>query len=227
MKNKFFIILLSSSASIFLKAQNVGINTNTPTRTVDVNGNLRITELQNRTNNSNYNYLLSANKINGNIDYINISSLLQSEKNNMEVSRTIYNGSTADNTKECSCGDITFRFNGANSEIKLSNETVFASNGVNNLNLSYGIKRFTGNSYGYQNKTNVAFTNNNPALASYYNKYRNLDDTAFDTNNSIRVYTIVLPKQGNLYKLTLSRLQNTSTTVNFALICEKFYVQEL
>ncbi|MGV4413702.1 hypothetical protein [Chryseobacterium sp. T1] len=228
MKNRYFIGLFSLATFIFAKSQNIGIATDSPTRTVDVNGNIIITDLKDKTNVAGYNNLLTASKANGNVDYIKTTALIQSELNNMAVIRVLYNATAADSSKECACGDVVFRFNGENAEFKLLTDTVFKTNNVTNFSVSYGIKRFINNSYSYDNKTNVVFVNDNSAANTYYNKYRLLDDTVFNSdNNTVRIYTIVLPKQGNLYKLTLSRLRNTSTLTNYALICEKFYVKEI
>lgn len=206
-------------------AQNVGIDTSSPTRTLDINGNLRITNLQDKSNTPGTDFLLAANRQNGNVDYIDLKSLQQSNKNNMEVARSIYNATAADISKECSCGDIVVRFNGLKAEFKLKTTDVFTSNNVNSFNLSYGIKKFAGTAYSYADKTGVNFQTTTPTGATYYNKFRNLDDNDFG-NSTIGIYTLVLPKQANLYRITLSRFNNTSTITTFGLICEKFYLQD-
>ncbi|MBQ0152165.1 MAG: hypothetical protein KBS61_04660, partial [Chryseobacterium sp.] len=59
---------------------------------------------------------------------------------------------------------------------------------------------------------------------------KSMDATDFTADNTISVYTIVLPKQSNLYRLTVSTLKNSNSTTNtniYSLICEKFYTQSL
>lgn len=228
MKYKYLFSIFSLLIITLGQAQRVGINTENPSRTLEVNGNVRVTDLKTKTNVAGFENLLSANKNNGNVDYIEMPSLLQSDKNNMEVSRVLYNATAPDINKVCGCGDMSIRFNGASAEFRLDNDNVFKSNkAITSFNLSYGIKRFTDDTYSYANKTNVTFSNTNATAADYYTKYRKLDDTTFSTSNTIRIYTIVLPKQGNLYRLTLTRLLNASGITNYGIICEKFYVQEI
>lgn len=223
MKKGFFF--LSVFFTLLYKGQRVGINIKDPQRTLDVNGNLRVTNIVDKSTIAGTDHLIAANRQNGNVDYIDVKSLQQSGKNNMEVGRSIYNATTADANKECNCGDIIVRFNGNKAEFKLKTTDVFTSNGETNFNLSYGIKRFSGSSYSYVNKTNVAFQNVNNQALDYYNKYRNLDDIDF-TDSMIGIYTLVLPKQDDLYRITMGRFSNSSTTRTYSLICEKFYLQD-
>ncbi|WP_300675396.1 hypothetical protein [Soonwooa sp.] len=225
MKKKFLTISFAA-LSILSLAQNVGINTNTPQRRLDINGNLKVTRLADKSKDMNSGFLLAADRNTGNVDFIDINALQQTSRNNMEVGRSIYNAAAPDINKECSCGEIVLRFNGTNAEFKLKSEEVFTSNNnASDFKISYGIKRFTGSAYTYENKTDVSFTRNNPALTSHYDKFRAIDDTSFSADNSIRIYTLVLPKQANLYRITLSRFNNTATQKTYSLICEKFYLQ--
>ena len=52
----------------------VGINTNNPERALDINGNLKIRELTNKTSDSNYNRILITDN-EGNIEAVDRSSL--------------------------------------------------------------------------------------------------------------------------------------------------------
>lgn len=201
--------------------QNVGINTENPTRKLDVNGNLRLATLPDVTNDSNFPKIMAVNKDNGNVDHITASSFMQSDVNNVEVKRSIYLAPTPDDTKECSCGDMTFRINNSNiAEFKLNSNAIFNSINSTAFELDYGIKRWTSTYYNYFNDT-VNFT-----LANY-STYQTLDPELFNSNNTVRIYTIILPKQNNLYRLTLTRLANTDSNHTFSLICEKFYIQTL
>lgn len=222
-------IYLSSSIVLltnFLYAQNVGINIEEPERVLDINGSLRVTKMIDKSNNVTSEKLLAVNRDNGNVDYIDISALQQSNKNNMEISRIIYNATDADINKECECGEISMRFNNQLAEFKLKSKEIFESNNFSEFNLVYGIKRFKGTSYEYKNKSAVKFQITNPSLSTFYNKYQLLDGDVFE-NNTIRIYTIVFPKQANMYRLTLSRFNNSDVKKTFGLICEKFYLQNV
>ncbi len=203
------------------QSQNVGINTENPTRKLDVNGDVRVTALPNVSGNANYPMILSADRNNGNVDDVTAESFMQSDVNNVEVKRSIYNAAAADDNRECSCGNMTFRINSSNlAEIKLNSDNIFMSLNTTAFELDYGIKRWTSTYYNYFNDT-VNFTTSN------YSTYQMLDPEYFNSNNTIRIYTIILPKQNNLYRLTLSKLVNTPTNNTFSLICEKFYIQNL
>ncbi|MBP2615020.1 hypothetical protein [Chryseobacterium jejuense] len=223
MRNILFLVI-GLNGLVMAQDQKFGIDTNMPTRKLDINGDLRVTSTNDVTNNASYDRIVTGSNATGNIDYINISAIAQSETNNVEVKRLVYNSPLPDETKECSCGDITFRINNLDTaEIKLNSLTTFVTNGnITNFNLGYGIKRWINDSYNFVNRT-IAFTDLN------YSTYQSLDPAIFTTgpNYTIRIYTIVPPKQNNLYRLTLSRISNTSTNFTYGLICEKFYIQTL
>lgn len=223
MRNILFLVI-GFNGLVMAQDQKFGIDTNIPTRKLDINGDVRISTTNDVTNNASYDRIVTGHNATGNIDYINISAIAQSETNNVEVKRVVYNSSLPDESKECSCGDITFRINNLDTaEIKLNSLTTFVTNGnISNFNLGYGIKRWINNSYNFVNRT-IAFTDLN------YSTYQSLDPAIFTTgpNYTVRIYTIVPPKQNNLYRLTLSRISNTSTNFTYGLICEKFYIQIL
>lgn len=204
-------------------AQNVGIKTQSPERNLDVNGNLKVSTLTNKTSDGLYRKILTANVDNGDVDYISFPSINQNEIRNVEISRSIYLGSTPNNSKECSCGDITFYLNTNNTAyFKLRNTKVFTSNNsASSISLAYGLKRWIGTEYQYSDIYNKTFTSTN------YNTYQTLDNITFSTNTTTRIYTIVLPNQNNMYRLTASVLKNTSTLNIYSLICEKFYTQSI
>ena len=223
MKNIFLFIFSICFASISAQNQNVGIDTENPSRKLDVNGNLRVTTTNTVTNSASYDRIVTVNNTTGDVDYINIHSVPQTNTNNVEVRRSIYNAAVPDNTKECSCGDITFRINNSNTaEFKFNSATMFVTNSnATSINIGYGIKRWVDNTYNFVNR-NVIFTNAN------FSTYQTLDTTLFSSaSGSVRIYTIVPPKQNSLYRITLTRVSNTSTLFTYSLICEKFYVQSI
>lgn len=227
MKKYLFTIILTSSL-ISAQNTNVGIDTNAPTRKLDVNGNMRVTTGATVTNNSSYDRIVTANNSTGDIDYITLPAIFQTATNNVEVRRSVYLATGAVTANECNCGDMTFRINNNNTpEFKLNSTTIFATNGnITTFDLGFGIKRWSNNAYSYANRT-VTFTTTN------YATYQTLDATVFPTTNdaagnTVRIYTIIPPKQNQLYRLTLSRTNNNNTTTYaYSLICERFYMQTL
>lgn len=222
------LLLISILYTGLFSAQNVGIGTDTPTRKLDVNGDLRIRSANVVTGNTNYNRIIAADKNTGNVDYVTVSSIPQDETNNVEVKRSIYLATTPITANECNCGDMTFRLNNNGTpEFKLNSTTIFlTNNNITTFDLGYGIKRWSGSSYNYKNRF-VTFTTSN------YSTYQVLDDVAISTavtseGNTVRVYTIIPPKQNNLYKVTVSRTNNNNTsTFAYGVICERFYMQSL
>ncbi|KFC19656.1 hypothetical protein [Chryseobacterium sp. FH1] len=221
MKKTIILLIVLSGMSAFSQTQNVGINTDNPERKLHVNGDLRVTSLPDVTGDNAYPKILSVNKNNGDVDHISTSAFMQSDVNNVEVKRNVYISTTPDNAKECSCGDMTFRINSNNTaEFKLNSTATFTTNNITEFELDYGIKRWTSTYYNYFNDT-VTFTADN------YAQYHILDPDGFDSNDTVRIYTLILPRQNNLYRLTLSRLANSAVNHTFSLICEKFYIQSL
>ena len=222
-----------------LSFSQVGIGTETPTRTLDINGNLRIRELDNKTTSgdASYSHLLSAkdddkdasNNIiskHGELGKVSFTSLLQSSSNNLEVKRVIYQGDV-DKTQECSCGILSIFLDqsAATSQqiypfVRLNYLSIFDNNNTDSFGLNYGQKKYIDTSYIYDNH-NITFDK-----TGGIEPYNKLDDLKFD-GNTIRIYTIILPGGNNLYRLTISRFLTNPTTYINSLICEKFYVQQI
>lgn len=229
---KKYIFILLAPYWFYSQNTNVGINTSTPTRKLDINGNLRITTATDVTpvseNAATHKRVLVAESTTGDIDYITIPAIAKSGDDNVEVRRIIYNSTTPVTANTCNCGDITFRINNTNNlaEFNLNSTTVFTSNSVTSFDLNYGIKRWTDASYSYENRGAVTLNTAN------YTTYQSLDTTVFPTSNNaagntIRIYTFSLPKQNHLYRITLSRIHNSGTNYTYGLVCEKFYMTNL
>lgn len=230
MRNKYTILTFILISSKFF-AQNIGIGTTTPTRNLDINGNLKVTKTADKTNDTNFKYLLATDKNTGNLDFITIPALDQNESKNVEISRNIYIQNSPLDSETCSCGEISFYIKNSDNKtyFKLNSLKSFeiASEGestpVNTITLGYGVKKWIGTNYTYSDITGKVFTTSNFA------NYQEIEAASFILTDAsdIRVYTIVLPKQHNLYRLTISKLSNTPTIKQFSLICEKFYIKEI
>lgn len=222
-KNIFFIL---SILSLTIHAQNVGINTTEPKRNLDINGNLKVSVMSDKSNLEEYSELLVAEKDNGNIDKIKIPALDQSETKNVEVVRNIYLGTSANNEKECSCGEITFKIDNTNTaKIKLNSTTPLTSIGATSFTFGFGVKQWANQAYSYYDRKGATALN---FSTSNYSTYQSLDvNNAFNNSNVIKIFTLILPAQNDLYRLTISRLKNTENIDIFTLICEKFYTQTI
>ena len=237
-----YIILPLIFLSIDIDAQNVGIGTTTPQRALDLKGNLKVRSLENKTDDTNYKMIVAKNSETGEVDKITFPSLNQNETKNIEVSKSIYFANSPDDNKKCSCGDITFYIKNSDNKayIKFNNVNPFnfLSTTTNNFTVGYGVKAFnfyndaTAESiYNYRNITDITFNR------ATYNSDVAMDPVAYPTTvsspgsttvvSTIRTYTISLPKDNYLYKLTLAKQRVSSSQHQYSLICEKFYVQAL
>ena len=223
------VVLLFILATKLFYSQNVGIDTSIPIRTLDINGDLKIKTTNLVTGNTNYTKIVSANKNTEEVDYLGIFSVnALDDKNNVDVKRSLYLAAAPVTANECQCGDFTFRLNTSGfPEFRLNSNTVFlTNNNISSFKLGYGVKRWTGNSYNYVNRS-VDFT------SSDYLTYHSLDDLSFPTTddasgNTIRIYTIVPPKQNKLYKVTILRNKNSNNNVYlYGIVCERFFMQSI
>ncbi|WP_143745952.1 hypothetical protein [Epilithonimonas bovis] len=113
---KLLIVLCACFSFCKTNAQ-VGINTQLPTRKLDVNGNVRIEALTNKSDYASYDRILVTDN-DGNIDYASKESLLPSSNPNnsdKESYSQIYNQtvSNGDPTKVLKCGKFYFSFSNA------------------------------------------------------------------------------------------------------------------
>ncbi|MBO6213618.1 hypothetical protein [Algoriella sp.] len=220
MKNNFILLSCFIFFSGILSAQ-VGINTANPKRTLDVEGNLRVRELTDKSQAPSYNKILVVNP-DGNIDYINKQDL-QPVKDEFtadkQVLNNIYSTTTgkADDTKFVSCGkfDFAFRNIGANTNIQYRLKNTPTSNVTVYITLE---QNYSSNGYQFQvptaGKTFTSTTNNFGDLPTY---------GANIVNSELNVLYLLYPGESNLYRLTFYRLdQTTPKTNDFVTVCEKF-----
>lgn len=76
MKKKFRLLCLILLFSLSAHSQQVGINTATPTKTLDINGSVRIRSTSDKSSDTNYDKVIVTD-INGNVDHVTKSSLNQ------------------------------------------------------------------------------------------------------------------------------------------------------
>ena len=220
MKNNFILLSCFIFFSGILSAQ-VGINTANLKRTLDVEGNLRVRELTDKSQAPSYNKILVVNP-DGNIDYINKQDL-QPVKDEFtadkQVLNNIYSTTTgkADDTKFVSCGkfDFAFRNIGANTNIQYRLKNTPTSDVTVYITLE---QNYSSNGYQFQvptaGKTFTSTTNNFGDLPTY---------GANIVNSELNVLYLLYPGESNLYRLTFYRLdQTTPKTNDFVTVCEKF-----
>lgn len=200
----------------------VGINTENNRGTLDLNGNLRVEVLENKTGDNSYQKLLSTNETNQ-INVIDFSAVKKVNRDET-TSKLIYNAVDVDNTKEISCSNLTFKLDGANPKVYMKLNNWYPSNPISTINIQYGVKHWgnvegQSNGYIYKNLTKT-FTNTN------FSKFQVIDERILNTG-SIFIFHIVLPGQGDLYRVTASRLKNTEKQSNYSVVCEYFYKTDI
>lgn len=98
MKNLIYMLVLLVSSNVLSQ---VGVNTQNPTRDLDINGNLRIANTTLKTEESNYNKVLVTDK-NGNVDYWDKNKLLaKMEELPIEVKKLYFSNAPDPKKKNC------------------------------------------------------------------------------------------------------------------------------
>ncbi len=228
------IILLAIvlfQGSILAQTGKVGINTNTPQRTLDINGSVRVRTLANQSENANYDKVLIADQ-NGNVDHLLRSDFLplsdEFTSNKMVINNLYSNtANTGIEAKIITCGDFKFRFGntgGSNSEPRIEfglNATPPSTVNVyvtmeQNWN-GNGFQLFQGNTGG--NTTPFSFSNTN------FTTFAQANLADYEQN----VIHFQYPGKKDFYRLTIYKLPykitingTESTKYDFISNCEKF-----
>ena len=231
MKKFIYTLLLSIPSVMFAQ---LGIGTTNPTRMVDVEGDLRVTNLQDVSSKSDYSELVTANK-NGNVDKITFLALDQNDNVDVEVTKTNYLSNTANENIAGGCGILGFRLKNNNGnadfELRLKDDKIFSDLNAENFTINFGGKYF-GENKSYSN-INYSLKFELDKVTKIEEQKQHLQFRNVKSNiplNEINVFTILLPKQYNLYRITISRLTNSSSntlnTLN-VMVCEKFYIKQV
>ena len=220
MKNNVILLSCFVFFSGILSAQ-VGINTDNPKRTLDVEGNLRVRELADKSQAPSYNKILVVNP-DGNIDYINKQDL-QPIKDEFTADKQVLNNiysttsGRADDTKFVSCGkfDFAFRNSGSNINIQYRLKSTPTSDVTVYITLE---QNYNENGYQFQVPTT------GKTFTSTTNRFTDLPTFGANIANSeLNVLYLLYPGDSDLYRLTFYRLEQTTPATNdFVTVCEKF-----
>ena len=104
----YITLILNLFTIIFLNPQ-VGINTNQPTRALDVNGDLRIRELKLVNKDANYNNIVVVNQ-DGEVEKYDKIEITNAISDLTVETKELYFATTPDGTKIVPCGKFNFRF---------------------------------------------------------------------------------------------------------------------
>lgn len=227
---KKFIVLLGIIIFQAIYAQ-VGINTANPTRTLHVQGDLKIRQMTDVSQDLSYDRIL-AEDASGNVDYVLKSNLLPTgtdpDDANKEAFSQLYNSPTenGDPSKILKCGKFYFLFDtGVDSRIKFrlvdepdSTVDIFMSMEQNWD--GNGFQFFQGHAYNDPATVPFVFTAENYNVPQEF-----AEANVADSEQNIMHFQY--PNDPNFYRLTIYRVkQKVGSQVvlswDFAATCEKF-----
>ncbi|MDM1299887.1 hypothetical protein HXZ94_15430 [Empedobacter falsenii] len=202
MKKILFYIFIFISSTLFSQ---VGVNTDQPTRALDINGDLRIRDLKKVTITDYPDVLVT--DVDGNIEKHSAQAIIDAISDLTVETKELYFDSSPDGTKIVPCGRFNFRF---------SNTTKPQMSSVTNLSsvtTIYYLSQLKAN----ENSKTVLNTNKNIQLTT---AFVDLDSTY--ALNSVGEYYMSFPGDNNFYRIVfLARKMNDSQN-SYSIVCEKF-----
>lgn len=227
MRKKYYLYLIFGFlASTQFYAQDVessrmGINTETPTRAMDINGKLKITKFQNKGTDPQYKDIVVADS-DGDVDRSPKHAINQTQDLQIEVAKNVFlaTGNEANaKVEEVTIGPFKFALNKGVPSMKLAKQP------QGTVSIQYGLKRMTrqsnlegGNSF---NTGNGNYLYDNYTLsfnASTWNNYQrilstNASESTFHKRDFYRFH-LIYPGEPYLYRVTFIRIQNSGLPVS-------------
>lgn len=218
------LLVVASILSLANINAQVGINTSTPTRTLHINGNLIVSGLKNASEDAAYEKILVSDA-NGNVDYALRSSFLPNTgvgAVDKESYSELYNNTSANGLPErrLKCGKFFFIFEtGTDSNIKFGLNDKPAAN----VNVYMNMEQNWNNGFQFYQGTNTANGVDTPFIftTSNYNTAQEFKSSRLDSYEQ-NVMTFQYPGDADIYRLTIYKVQHTSTSYDFVSACEKF-----
>lgn len=226
---KTLIISFLSVCSVFVFAQNrnVGINTATPLKTLDVNGNARLRTTVDKSNDTTYDNALVTNT-NGEIENWPVSKIkTEISTLTIEIKILQYNNSVAQPLQELKCGRFKFRFNN-NAGVPMPQIGLITGDPVQ---VYYTIiQKKHANAGGTFPPFGKLEVNNSISVNTSWNNF-NLATPTYQNNTMSEVYTSY-PGDTNVYRITYFTRYNgqgnpvsdatAKSNINYTILCEKY-----
>ena len=209
--------LLIFSLCITANAQ-VGINTTTPTRTLDVNGDLRVRLLEDKAADPLYDKVL-VKDANGNIDYWTRQDIMDAMETLYVVNKKFTASKTGpDPTTIVPCGKFEFRYN-----TPVMPQLRLVTAPTANLTVYYNRIRKKDGTTSTFDATNRSFRSNQSVNLTTANAWVDIgsDAVAFN-NNTLDEYYISYPGDNNIYRVSFVTRNAGGGNVNYTMVCEKF-----
>ena len=201
----YITLILNLFTIIFLNAQ-VGINTNQPTRALDVNGDLRIRELKLVNKDANYNNIVVVNQ-DGEVEKYDKIEITNAISDLTVETKELYFATTPDGTKIVPCGKFNFRFSSSTIPEIAPISDLAASTPVYFMR----IRKYESNQRAV---TQGSTTIKNSKTFSVLDREYKLDQ--------VSEYNISYPGDNNLYRVIFLARKMTTTTNSYSIVCEKF-----
>lgn len=211
MKNLYKILFILISATSFSQ---VGINTEEPTRMLDVNGNLRLQKTEYKANDNTYDKVLVINS-EGNVDSWKKADVIAKMDELIVETKKLYFSSSPDPDIQVPCGKFLLRFaDGSRNPIpqiklKTANTTVTP--------VYYNI---IGKENSSSNTFSGSIATNKTLSIPVDNSFVSIDST-YKTNKLDEIY-LSYPNDDNLYRVTYLARTMSATEYSYTMICEKF-----
>ncbi|BAP32297.1 uncharacterized protein CHSO_3260 [Chryseobacterium sp. StRB126] len=208
MKN---IYLFFTLVSLSINAQ-VGIGTTAPTRVLDVNGDVRIRTLTDKSTDSNYNKIIVANS-NGDLDSWDKASLLNTVKDlAIENKKITYFSNSPVIGNVMNCGKMQYRFdNGPLPQMRLVNPA--------DAILYYTkIQKVNSNANTFIPPNSIV--SNLTAVYTMANTWLTLDPDY--SNNILDEFYMTYPDDTNIYRVTFLARNMGVDQYFYTMLCEKF-----
>lgn len=234
MKRTIFFLTLSSFFNFMSSQTNfpsgkVGINTANPQRTLHVEGNLKIANVKDASENGAYTNVLITNAA-GDVDHALRSDFLpvqDATTSQKEVFNSIYNrpDGTADATKTVTCRKFVFLFenSGSNTNIRfklkeepLTDVNVYVSMEQNWSENGFEFFQGTNNS----NSSPFTFVKSPANSTNYWNKPHDFAQSMV-ADYEQNVIHFQYPNDAAFYRLTIYKVKQ-SNSKDFVTVCEKF-----
>ncbi len=201
----YITLILNLFTIIFLNAQ-VGINTNQPTRALDVNGDLRIRELKLVNKDANYNNIVVVNQ-DGEVEKYDKIEITNAISDLTVETKELYFATTPDGTKIVPCGKFNFRF---------SSSTIPEIAPISDLAASTSVYFMRIRKYESNQR---AVTQGNTTIKN--SKTFSVLDREYKLDQ-VSEYNISYPGDNNLYRVIFLARKMTTTTNSYSIVCEKF-----
>ena len=201
----YITLILNLFAIIFLNAQ-VGVNTNQPTRALDINGDLRIRELKLVNKDANYNNIVVVNQ-DGEVEKYDKIEITNAISDLTVETKELYFATTPDGTKIVPCGKFNFRF---------SSSTIPEIAPISDLAASTPVYFMRIRKYESNQR---AVTQGNTTVRK--SKTFSVLDREYKLDQ-VSEYNISYPGDNNLYRVIFLARKMSNTTNSYSIVCEKF-----